>query len=68
MVRLPATAEESSDSAPSPQTTCWGGGGEGEAQLGEDEGRRGMGQKMELTASRFMGHEDGEPQEGWQAV
>lgn len=25
MVRLPATAEESSDSAPSPQTTCWGG-------------------------------------------
>lgn len=49
MVRLPATAEESSDSAPSPQTTCWGGGGEGEAQLGEDEGRQGMGQKMELS-------------------
>ena len=24
--------------------------------------------KMELTASRLMGHEDGEPQGGWQAV
>lgn len=24
--------------------------------------------KMEPTASRLMGHEDGEPQEGWQAV
>lgn len=24
--------------------------------------------KMERTASRRMGHEDGEPQEGWQAV
>lgn len=24
--------------------------------------------KMELAASGLMGHEDGEPQEGWQAV
>lgn len=66
-MRLPATAEESSDSAPSPQTTCWGGRvGRARHSWVRVEGGEGWGRmgRMELTASRLMGYEDGEPQKG----
>lgn len=80
-MRPPATAEESSDSAPGPQTTCrveegvgWDGtGGAGRSRTGRDgtrvEGREGWGEMEhpDFGAMRMEGVRGGS-QEGWEAL
>lgn len=68
-MRLPATAEESSHSAPGPQTACRVGGGKpgwGGWREATNGGKNGG--KMGLTASTLVGRGDGGPERGWEAA